>query len=171
MSTLVLADGVHSSPQKLNPQGYYKTFARSGNAYIAGQPSKAAIKELKSHGITAVINLRTSKEMTNTKKMPYDESSEVAAQGLDYISIPMNGTKPYSELMLDQFIKAYDANEGRVLLHCRSGKRASQMWTAFLVKHEGMSLTEATKIGEQIYLDGAPMNGLLGQETKEKAHQ
>jgi len=174
-----LAESNHTSPEKLNPEGYFKTLSKSGNTYIAGQPDQTSLQNFKEYGVTAVISLRTPAEMSDATKVPYDEAAEITALGVEYIQIPMNGRRPYSEDLLDQFMKAYDKHEGRVLLHCKSGVRASQMWTAFLVKHEGMSLAEARQIGEQINLSGAPLNGLLGEvvepkqperPTKEKVH-
>jgi uncharacterized protein (TIGR01244 family) len=181
-----LADSKHLNPERLSPLGYTKHYTKSGDTYIAGQPTGAALKKLKRQGVTAVINLRTASEMADAKEVPYDEAKEVRALGLDYIHIPMNGKKRYSEKSLDQFIQAYEAHGGKVLLHCRSAKRASQLWTAFLVKHEGMKLEDARLLAKSINLGDAPLNGLLGDvkmspasglkikletlKTKEKAH-
>jgi len=157
-----VAESPHLSPQELTPTEYNKNYFRSGDSYIAGQPTETAIRQLSSQGVTAVVNLRTPAEMADKKQVPFDEAKLVESLGLDYVHIPMNGKKPYSEQALAEFIKAYDAHDGNILLHCRSAKRASQLWAAFLVKHEGMEITKARKVAESINLDGAPLNGLLG---------
>jgi uncharacterized protein (TIGR01244 family) len=161
-----LADTKHLNPEQLGPAGYTQHYTKSGDTYIAGQPSSAALKKLKRQGVTAVINLRTASEIADAKKVPYDEAAEVRALGLDYIHIPMNGRKRYSEESLDEFIQAYEAHDGKVLLHCRSAKRASQLWTGFLVKHEGMKLKDARQLAKSINLGDAPLNGLLGNKEK-----
>lgn len=157
-----MADSKHLNPEQISPQGYAKHYAKSGDTYIAGQPSRAALKKLKNQGVTAVINLRTTDEMADKKEVSYDEAKAVKELGLDYIHIPMSGRKKYSEASLDEFIQAYDAHDGKVLLHCRSAKRASQLWGAFLVKHEGMKLEDAKRLAKSINLGDASLNGLLG---------
>lgn len=171
--TFAIIGSEHQNPEKLSPVEYAKHYAKSGNTYIAGQPTRAALRKLKRQGVTAVINLRTAREMADVKEVPYDEAQQVRALGLDYIHIPMNGRKKYSETELDEFIQAYDAHDGKVLLHCRSAKRASQLWAAFLVKHEGIELEDARQIAKSINLGDASLNGLLGKreflpDTKSK---
>ena len=98
-------------------------------------------------------------------QVPFDEAALVKSIGLDYIQIPMNGKKAYPEIFLDKFIATYDDHNGKILLHCRSAKRASQIWAAFLVKHEGMAMNDALKIAKSINLGDAPLNGLLGTRS------
>lgn len=96
------------------------------------------------------------------EQVPFDEAALVKAIGLDYLQIPLNGNKAYPEIFLDKFIATYDDHSGKILLHCRSAKRASQIWAAFLVNHEGMAMADALKIDKSINLGDAPSNGLLG---------
>jgi len=57
----------------------------------------------------------------------------------------LNGNKAYSKISLDKFIATDDEYNGKTLLHYRSEKRASQNWRAFLIKHEGLEITDAQK--------------------------
>ena len=161
-TTTTAADVQHGTPQELVSTEYYKHYFKSGDSYIAGQPSETAIRRLRQQGITAVVNLRTPEEMMDREQVPFDEAALVKSNGLDYIQIPMNGNKTYPEIFLDKFIATYDDHNGKILLHCRSAKRASQIWAAFLVKHEGMAMNDALKIAKSINLGDAPLNGLLG---------
>ena len=162
LTTTTAADVQHGTPQELTSTEYYKHYFKSGDSYIAGQPSATAIRRLGQQSITAVVNLRTPEEMMDREQVPFDEAALVKSIGLDYIQIPMNGNKAYPEIFLDKFIATYDDHNGKILLHCRSAKRASQIWAAFLVKHEGMAMNDALKIAKSINLGDAPLNGLLG---------
>ena len=152
----------HGTPQELTSTEYYKHYFKSGDSYIAGQPSATAIRRLGQQRITAVVNLRTPEEMMDREQVPFDEAALVKSIGLDYIQIPMNGKKAYPEWFLDKVIATIDDNKGKILLNCRSAKRASQIWAAFLVKHEGMAMNDALKIAKSINLGDAPVNGVLG---------
>ena len=99
------------------------------------------------------------------EQVPFDEAALVKSIGLDYVQIPMNANEAYSEIFLNKFIETYDDHNGKILLHCRGAKRASQIWAAFLVKHEGMEMANALKIAKSINLGDAPLNGLLGTRS------
>ncbi|MDA7772815.1 hypothetical protein N8993_01330 [Pseudomonadales bacterium] len=99
------------------------------------------------------------------EQVPFDEAALVKSIGLDYVQIPMNANKAYSEIFLNKFIETYDDHNGKILLHCRGAKRASQIWAAFLVKHGGMEMADALKIAKSINLGDAPLNGLLGTRS------
>ncbi len=162
LTTAAAAETQHSSPQALPPIEYQKYYFKSGDSYIAGQPSEAAIRQLRQQNVTAVVNLRTTAEMIDKEQVPFDEAELANSLGLDYVHIPLNGKKGYSTSALNEFIAAYDEHEGKILLHCRSAKRASQIWAAFLIKHQGMTKAEALKIARSINLGDATLNGLLG---------
>ncbi|GHF20730.1 hypothetical protein GCM10017044_14550 [Kordiimonas sediminis] len=114
-----------------------------GAGYISGQPSEDALRGMAEAGVTTVINLRTKDEM---KALGYDEGTLVQELGMNYVHIPLGGdAHPYSPAALDAMLDAMKKVEGKVLLHCASGRRASHMWGAYLVKGQGFSREEAEK--------------------------
>lgn len=152
-------------PQKLDVEGFQAVLASTGDVYVGGQPSREALDWLKSEGVTTVVNLRTQPEMDNRSRVPYDEAAALESLGLEYVHIPLGGEDaPYTPEALARFAEAVDAAEGKVLLHCTVGWRASHMWVAYLVRHRGMELNEAIEHGRAINLGTLPVEELLGAE-------
>ena len=89
----------------------------------AGQPSDDALATLKALGFKTVINLRTPGEQP-----PGLEEAAVRAQGLRYVSIPINsatfGPADVSAVraVLD------DESAAPILLHCTTANRAAAVW-------------------------------------------
>lgn len=147
--------------------GFSGRIYTDGNVYISGQPKPEALLALPERGITAVINLRTAKEMGDTAKVKYDEPALVDSLGLEYVEIPLGGkSNPYLPAAVDTFAAALDRNDGHVLLHCASGGRASHMWAAYLVRYHGWDLTEAYRRGEAIGISRSPFSKLIDVEVK-----
>jgi uncharacterized protein (TIGR01244 family) len=153
-------------PVKLDPVGFQDALARVGdNLWIAGQPTEAAMRKLKTDGITTVISLRAPQEHANRAAVPYDEAALAAELGIRWINIPVRGDSqyPYSPAAVDAFAKALDGAKGeKVLVHCTIAYRASHMYTAFLVRYRGLPLEEASRHGRAINLGAMPLEGLLG---------
>jgi uncharacterized protein (TIGR01244 family) len=138
-----------------------------GRVYIGGQPKEEALRALPARDVTAVINLRTAKEMGDTSKVAFDEAALVDSLGMDYIEIPLGGKdNPYTPEAVDSFAEALDQHEGPVLLHCASGVRASHMWAAYLVQYEGWDVTEAYARGEAIGIGRSAFSRLLDRKMK-----
>lgn len=152
-------------PEKLEVEGFQAVLASAGDVYIAGQPSREALDWLQSEGVTTVVNLRTQPEMDNRDRVPFDEAAALDSLGIAYVHIPLGGEDtPYSPEALARFAEALEMSEGKVLLHCTVGWRASHMWVAYLARYRGMELNEAVAHGEAINLGSLPMEGLLGGE-------
>src|SRR5688500_9114372 len=160
-------------PQKIDiGNSYQSTAARVGdNLLITGQPTAAALRELKRQGYTTVINLRTPAEMA---RIGFDEPALVRELGMRYVYIPMRGDNefPYTPAAVTAFARALEQAEGgKVLLHCTVAWRASHLWAAYLVAHKGMPVAEAIRHGQAINLmrehGGAPMADLLGRRIPE----
>jgi uncharacterized protein (TIGR01244 family) len=141
-------------PVKLEVEGFQAVLA-----------SREALDWLKSEGVTTVVNLRTQPEMDNRDRVPYDEAAALDSLGLEYVHIPLGGDDdPYTPEAVARFAEAVDSSEGKVLLHCTVGWRASHMWVAYLVSHRGMDLNEAIAHGEAINLGTLPFEELLGAD-------
>jgi uncharacterized protein (TIGR01244 family) len=97
-------------------------FVRSGLA-TAGQPSEDALGRLKALGFKTVINLRTPGEHNAAA-----EEEAVRAQGLRYVSIPVNSpTFGPAEVSAVRAILD-DESAAPVLLHCTTANRAAAVW-------------------------------------------
>ena len=150
-------------PQAHDIAGFNKVLSRSGPAFIGGQPTAAGLARMPAAGVTAVISLRSGKEQPD---IGYDEAAAASDLGLAYYSLPLSGDDSYSPAVLAQFIALYKEHDGKILLHCGSARRASFLWTAFLVKHQGMDLATAQQHAMAINLGKSPVAGLLGKDLE-----
>jgi len=89
----------------------------------AGQPSDEALGKLKGLGFKTVINLRTPGEQPAGA-----EEEAVRAQGLRYVSIPVNSaTFGPAEVSAVRAVLD-DESAAPVLLHCTTANRAAAVW-------------------------------------------
>lgn len=138
---------------------------RDGRVYIGGQPDEDALRALPGRGITAVINLRTAREMGDTNRVPFDEAALVDSLDLEYVWIPLGDREhPYSPAVVDSFAVALERHPGPVLLHCRSGNRVSYLWAAYLVRHRGWDVSSAYARGEAIGISRSRFAKLLDRD-------
>jgi len=102
----------------------------------AGQPSDDALGKLKGLGFKTVINLRTPGE----QKAGAEEEA-VRAQGLRYVSIPVNSaTFGPAEVSAVRAVLD-DESAAPVLLHCTTANRAAAVWGLTEVQR-GRALSE-----------------------------
>ncbi len=109
--------------------------------YVAGQPAEADWRAFADAGVGTVINLRTADEMKDR-----DERAEVAAAGMRYLELPIDGAAaltPENARRLGDLLR--DAR-GPVLVHCASGNRVGGL-LALLKAGEGMSAEQALAFG------------------------
>jgi uncharacterized protein (TIGR01244 family) len=89
----------------------------------AGQPSDDALGTLKALGFKTVINLRTPGEQRAGA-----EEEVVRAQGLRYVSVPVNSaTFGPAEVAAVRAVLD-DESAAPVLLHCTTANRAAAVW-------------------------------------------
>src|SRR5688500_7018960 len=102
------------APVALDTRGLFQDkFARVGDdMFIGGQPTERALRELSAQGVTTVINLRSPPEMT---RVPFDEAALVKELGMEYVYLPMRGSKEYSPAALKSFATAMSSAKGKVL--------------------------------------------------------
>jgi uncharacterized protein (TIGR01244 family) len=147
--------------------GVQNVIFKDGRVFIAGQPSEAALARLKELGVTAVVNLRTPKEMDDRTAVPFDEAAAVAKLGLEYVHIPLGGKDfPFTPAAVERFAQVLDKHPGPVLLHCTVAWRASYMWVAYLIRYGGLELDPALARGKAIAISADPIEGLLGRQVK-----
>jgi uncharacterized protein (TIGR01244 family) len=156
-----------SFPVKIDAEGFQEVIAKVDNIYISGQPTAEALANLRSEGVTTVVNLRTEREMSNRDNVPFDEGAVVDSLGMQYIHIPLGGADfPYNNEALLKFAGAIDNAEGKVLLHCTVAWRASHMWAAYLIQYKGFSPDKAIEHAKGINFGQLPVEGLLGKKLK-----
>lgn len=140
---------------------------RDGRVFIGGQPDEAALARFKEMGVTAVISLRTTAEMDDRERVPFDEAAVVESLGIEYVHIPLGGEDhPYSPKAVDRLAEVFERHDGPVLLHCTVAWRASYMWSAYLITEHGFSLDSAMARGEAMAIGDLPIEGLLGRPLK-----
>lgn len=145
-------------------QGVERRLFRDGRVLIGGQPNAAALERLKELGVTAVVNLRTPREMDNRELVPFDEAAEVARIGMEYVSIPIGGPEfPYVPETVARFAEVLDRHSGSVFLHCASGGRVSYLWAAYLIRFGGLDLGLAYARGRAIGIAPDPVELMLGR--------
>ncbi len=154
-----------SMPRELSGfEGEIHGLWRDGRVFIAGQPDEAALARFKKLGVTAVVNLRTTAEMEDRERVPFDEAAVIDSLGMEYIHIPLGGEDhPYTPEAVDRFADVLDRHQGPVLLHCTVGWRASYMWSAYLISDQGFSLDAAMARGYSMAIGDLPIEGLLGR--------
>lgn len=90
---------------------------------IAGALCRDDVTKLVQRGYKAVIDLRADEEPTCGGLKPIEERICVAGQGLSYRNIPIGATT-LDSCHIDHMNEAVRKAQGRVLIHCGSGRRA-----------------------------------------------
>jgi uncharacterized protein (TIGR01244 family) len=143
-------------------EGFRTGLWRTGDVFISGQPTEDALKRLASDGFTTVVNLRTPEEMADREHVPFDEAQVAADCGLAYVSIPMNSRDyPYAPAMVDSLAAVVERHDGKLLLHCTAGWRATHLWVAYLIKFRGMPLEVAYEHGRAMNIGRPPLEAFL----------
>jgi uncharacterized protein (TIGR01244 family) len=153
--------GTVPAPVELETSGLFQDkFAKVGDdVFIGGQPTERALRQLREQGVTTVINLRSPPEMA---RVPFDEAKLVKELGMEYVYLPMRGTKelPYSPEAVKSLVTAMSNARGNVLLHCTIAWRASHLWAAYLIQYRNVPVATALQQARMINLmDDHRMDG------------
>lgn len=109
--------------------------------YTAGQPAEADWRAFADAGVGTVINLRATGELKGR-----DERAEVAAAGMRYLELPIDGAAAVTTENARRLGELLDSARGPVLLHCASGNRVGGL-LALLKAAEGMPAEQALAFG------------------------
>ncbi|MFH1196238.1 MAG: sulfur transferase domain-containing protein [bacterium] len=113
------------------------------NIIVCGQPNELELRSLPEKGITLVFNVRTQEEMSDTTQVKFDEETLLKELGITYILVPISGTKfPYREEVVEKFAETVSKNNGKILLHCKGGGRAANVYGAYEIKYRGKNPCE-----------------------------
>lgn len=109
--------------------------------YVTGQPAEADWRAFADAGVGTVINLRTASEMKGR-----DERAEVAAAGMRYLELPIDGAAAMTTENARRLGELLRDARGPVLVHCGSGNRVGGL-LALLKAGEGMPAEQALDFG------------------------
>lgn len=137
-----------------------------GPTIVAGQPSEAALRDLAKKGVKAVISLRSDRELSDRRNVPFDEPALVRSLGMEFIQAPLGVSWHYTPEALDRVAEAIKKYDGNVLLHCTVGFRATTVWAAHRARDCGMSLDEALAEGRQMGLGIDNIEALVGRKVE-----
>jgi len=112
--------------------------------HISGQPAAEALEAAKAAGVSVVVNLRESSEMS------WDEAAAVEALGMTYVHIPVPGREPFSEAVFAQIDRTVHEHESeQVWLHCASGNRVAAWLAVHVKERHDMSVDDALAVGRK----------------------
>jgi uncharacterized protein (TIGR01244 family) len=125
---------------------------------VSGQLLPDQVAELKTHGVTMLVNNRPDNEDSG---QPLSADFEAAAQaaGMEYRHIPIRyGMGPSDVEAMRDAINA--TGEGKLLAFCRSGNRSTLAW-AVARSEDGAEPDELHKCAEAAGFSLAPVAHLL----------
>ena len=129
----------------------------AGSIYLAGQPSKAALRQLAERGVTTIITLRHPDEER------WDEKQFCEELGLKFHRYKISAPADINAKLVDAIRKQLVAakKDSGVLLHCASANRVGAIWLAHRVKDAGLTLPEAMAEAKEV--------GLVSKVLEQKA--
>lgn len=111
-------------------------YAVTPSLILAGQPQPEDWPHLVADGFTTVINIRSDPERSALEQ----QNAEAAGLSYHYLSLPAYELAPEH---LAQFHNLMQAQQGKVLLHCRSATRVALLWMLERMVYDGWSLEAA----------------------------
>ena len=129
----------------------------------AGQPTEQGLAQLKALGFKTVINLRLPIE-----KWTGNEEETVKAQGLHYVTVPINPLTFGAEEVAAVRAVLDDPSAGPVLLHCASANRSAAVWGVIEVER-GRSIEEVEAEAVKVGMTSATMTNAFRRVARERA--
>jgi uncharacterized protein (TIGR01244 family) len=158
-----------AAPVALDTNGMFQAaIAQVGeDVFVGGQPTERGLREMRARGVTTVVNLRTPEEMQHAVK--FDEPALVSQLGMKYVYLPVRGNDefPYAPTTVAKFARAVQESDGKVLLHCTIGWRASHLWAAYLINERGVPVDSALANARAINLMDEMRMGSNGRQPVE----
>ena len=125
---------------------------------VSGQIASDDVAELRSHGVTMIVNNRPDGEDPG---QPLGVEIEAAAKqaGIEYRHVPIvRGIGPADVDAIQEAIR--DCGEGKLLLYCRQGHRSALAW-AVARAEEGVPRDELDRLAAKAGVDLSPVSHLL----------
>lgn len=154
-------DSMRAEPLAATPSGVAVNRPKPG-LYTAGQPAADDWRAIADAGVRTVVNLRTAAEMAGR-----DERTEVAAAGMRYIEIPIDGPGGITPENAKRLREALAAARGEVLVHCASANRAGGLLAVALAQ-QGVAAEEALAIGRAAGMKSTEARAMqvIGESSK-----
>jgi len=157
---LVLAGAMSLSALAQQAPGIQNFLRINTEICTGGRPTMAQLSELKSQGITTVINLRVPGEAGFDAEA---EAAETKKLGMKYFNIPVQGNAPKDE-QADEFLKITDdAGNRPVFIHCASANRVGAFFMIRRVLRDGMTFDAAKAEAQKIGLRSAALETFAKQ--------
>jgi uncharacterized protein (TIGR01244 family) len=132
----------------------------TGDVYLSGWPTEEGLKQMAARGVRRVIALKTPEEVLHARG--YDPRVVAKRLGMELIVLPVR-PDTYSAADVDAFVKALNASDGPVLVHCGSASTSAMVWSGALAKQPGVTAKEV--------MDAARAAGLLEGPMTESAER
>jgi len=142
--------------------GRYNVLYRFGNFFVGGQPSLEELRWLREQGVTAIVNLRTEREMAEYARHAYDERAAARRLGFTYTLLPVDGIEGFTPENLQAFIRLIDP-ETKTFIQCKTAVRATEFLVAYLIRTGRYPVEDALEIGQRMRLL-VPLAWLLGRD-------
>ena len=104
--------------------------ARHDRIWLASQPDEADLDAWAAAGARTVINSRTPEE---TASLHFDLAAAVEARGMRYVEMPIGGSHGADPSLTSALTEILAAQDGPVVMHCRSGTRSAHLYAAHLM--------------------------------------
>lgn len=126
----------------------------------SAQPSAEQLAIIGDTGVRHVINLA----MADSEGAVADEGARLAAQGINYVHLPVKWDCPLAAQFLLFAQVLYAMREDSVLVHCACNLRASAFVFLYRVIYESVPLAEAAAVLHAVWRpEGAWRDFLLAQ--------
>jgi uncharacterized protein (TIGR01244 family) len=134
---------------------------------VGPQPSADDLRALRAQGYTRVISVRTAAEMDDRTQVPFDEAALAAELGMEYLHLPQGGeAHPFRPELVSGLAAALAGTDGKVLLHCASGARASLVYAAYAMTHLGIDPDTAMRTASGFGMWPLPLERMTGVKLK-----
>lgn len=122
---------------------------RVSRLYFSGQPDAEALRAAAAEGVEVVINLREPGESD------FDEASAAAEAGQLYYNVPVSrkgeSFDPEAMERIGELVRQHPGQ--KVLLHCRTGQRATSWLAIHLVEDHGLTPQQSLAVAGAAGLD------------------
>jgi tyrosine-protein phosphatase SIW14 len=126
--------------EKLKISGLSNVGKINDSLFRGAQPGSEGMKELKTLGITTIVDLRGE----NPDKISW-ERQQAESLGMRFVSIPISGWAPPSNDQIAQFLALFrDHSKEKVFVHCRFGDDRTGVFVAtYRMAREGWPAQQA----------------------------